>query len=438
MKDKILLISKKFIRHDLISGSIFIFIGVIVSSFLSFILNLFLVRSFTAADYGTYASLLSLFTLAVIPAQSLVTIIVRFAGDFFAKDKFDEAKNLYIKLLRFLVVLSLFIFLGFAASSVFLRQFLRLDNSWYIVQVGFITSLSYMAVLNTAFLQSLLKFPFISFSTILGSVLRIIIAIVLVMLGFKVFGALWAVFLAFLVSFLISFLPLRFLIVKKLSKNINFPLKDIVKYALPASIAILSLNSFISVDVILVKHFFNAQDAGLYGGLSLVGKVIFYFTGPISSVMFPLLIKRHSTGQSFNSLFYLAVFLVTIPSIFIVAFYYVFPLISINFFLGGHEYVKVSPYLGRYGLFIMVFNILNVFVNFFLSIKKTKIFFVVGVGALFQMVLISFFHKTFFQVINVSLSVSLLVLIILLLLYIKEYGSLKKIKSIVPFISYSQ
>ena len=90
----------------------------------------------------------------------------------------------------------------------------------------------------------------------------------MVILGLRVFGALWAVFFAFLVSFLISFLPLRFLIARKRSRNIDFPLRDMIKYALPASIAILSLNSLISTDIILVKHFFSAQDAGLYGGLS--------------------------------------------------------------------------------------------------------------------------------------------------------------------------
>ena len=85
MNKKIFGLGKKLIKHELISGSIFVFIGVIVSSFLSFILNLFLVRSFTAADYGIYASLLSLFTLAVIPAQSLITIIIRFATEFLQK-----------------------------------------------------------------------------------------------------------------------------------------------------------------------------------------------------------------------------------------------------------------------------------------------------------------------------------------------------------------
>ena len=75
-------------------------------------------------------------------------------------------------------------------------------------------------------------------------------------------------FFCILSIFFNIFSAFAFLIARKRSRNIDFPLRDMIKYALPASIAILSLNSLISTDIILVKHFFSAQDAGLYGGLS--------------------------------------------------------------------------------------------------------------------------------------------------------------------------
>lgn len=435
MKNKIFLLSIKFIRHELISGSLFVFVGFFISSVLSFILNLFLVRSLTASDYGSYASLLSLFALVGIPAGSLTTVIVRFATDYFAKNKLDEAKAFYFKLLLLVTILSVFLFIGFVIFSIPIKEFLHLDNIWYVILTGFIISFGYLGIVNNAFLQSLLKFSFISFTSVVGGILRVITGVLLIFLGFKVFGALWAIFFAFSFTFCLTFIPLRFLINKKSSRNIKFPTKEIISYAVPTSLAILSLNSFVSIDVILVKHFFNPHEAGLYGGLSLVGKVIFYFTGPITSVMFPLLIKRHNLSQNFNSLFYLALLLVTAPSITIVMFYFFFPLFNINLFLGGGDYAKISPYLGIYGLFIMVFSMLNVSVNFFLSLNKTKIFIVIGLGALLQIILITLFHKTFFQVISVSLVISSLLLLIFLLYYIKEYGNFKKIKQTIALIN---
>ncbi|MCL4418688.1 oligosaccharide flippase family protein [Patescibacteria group bacterium] len=435
MKNKLINLSNKFIQHELVSGSFYIFIGFLASSILSFFLNLFLVRNFTATEYGIYASLLSLFILVGIPAQSLTTVIIRFATDYFVKNKLDEARAFYLRSLLLIVTLSIFIFVGFIALSIPIKEFLHLDNIWYVILTGFVISFSYVAIVNNAFLQSLLKFPFISFTSAVGGVLRITAGISLVLLGLKVFGALWAIFLASLLPFLLTFLPLRFLINKKSTKDIKFPTKEIIRYAFPTAIAILSLNSFISLDVVLVKHFFNAHDAGLYGGLSLIGKVIFYLTGPIVSVMFPLLIKRHNLGQNFNSLFYLALALVAIPSLSIALFYFFFPLLSINFFLGGREYVKISSYLGIYGLFIATFSMLNVFVNFFLSLKKTKIFLITGLGASIQIVLIAFFHKTFFQVIGVSLIASSTLLILLFVYYLKEYGNFRKIKETIAFIN---
>src|SRR3990167_6678720 len=122
MNKKIFGLGKNLIKHELISGSIFVFLGVIVSSFFSFLLNLFLVRSFTASDYGIYASLLSLFTLASLPAQSLTTVVVRFATEFFVKDKFEEAKDLYTRLLRFVFILPLLFFFDFAFFSPLLKN----------------------------------------------------------------------------------------------------------------------------------------------------------------------------------------------------------------------------------------------------------------------------------------------------------------------------
>lgn len=431
MERRIIYLGRKIVSHELIGGSLFLFLGVFMSSVMSFLLNLFLIRNLSSAEYGTYASLLSLLILLGVPTQALITVIVRFASDYIAKNKFDEAKNLYSKLSMLITIFSICMFIGFVVFSVPIRDFLKLDNTWYVTLMGLIISIGYLGIVNSAFLQSLLKFSFISFVQIIGGVLRIITGVMLIFLGFKVFGALWAIFLAFLIPFLMTFIPLRSFFFKRNTRKIKFPTKEITLYALPTSIAIFSLNSLTSIDVILVKHFFHASDAGLYAGLSLAGKIIFYFTSPIVAVMFPLLIRRHNLGQDFNNLFYLALILVAVPSIGISLFYFLFPLFSVNFLLGGGEYVKIYPLLGIFGLFATLFSVLNVCVNFFLSLKKTNIFIILGLGLIAQVVFIFLFHKTFVQVIGVSLIVSSLLLITLLIYYFREYGRFTRVKEII-------
>jgi O-antigen/teichoic acid export membrane protein len=405
MKEKTLLLFKKLLRHELISGSFYLFVSVIVSGFLSFVLNLFFARSLTKPDYGIYAALLSLVTLFTIPAQSLTPIIVRFAGDYYAKKENEKLKKFYFKATKMLGSLSVFLFIIFIVFSSFIKDFLRLDSFYYIYIVGICIAFAYLGLVNTGFLQGLLRFGFISFSQVASSIFRLVIGIAFVILGLRVFGAISSTFFSYLATLLLGFIPLKFLFTKIKTKDVNVPTKDLIKYAIPTSITVLSLFSFISTDVILVRHFFTPFQAGLYGGLALIGKVIYYFTGPIPTVMFPLLVKGHANNKPFKKLFYLSLLLVFIPSFVISAFYFLFPAFTVKFFL-GKGYEQIIPFVFLFGIYIGVFSLLNVCVNLFLSLNKTRIFIPVLIGAVLQIILISLFHSGFFQVIIISILIS--------------------------------
>jgi O-antigen/teichoic acid export membrane protein len=423
MKAKIIRLSKKIIKHELISGSFYLFVAAIGSGFLAFILNIFFARTLTKPDYGVYAPLLSLITLFTIPAASLTPIIVKFAGHYNAKNETAKMEKFYLKMTKLFLVVALIIFFLFLVASPFLKSFLKLDNFYYIFLVGIITSVSYLNIVNAGFLQGLLKFPFFAFTQIAGVIARIIVGVVLVLLGFKVFGAVLAAFFTIFVAYLLGFIPLRFLFKKeKGESDVKIPTKELIQYFLPVTVTVLCLSSFISIDVILVKHFFNPLQAGFYGGLSLVGKVIFYFTGPIPTAMFALLVRRLAKNEPINKLFYLALLLVFIPSVLIAGFFFLFPGFTVKLFLGkGFE--TIIPLLGLFGLYIGIFSLLNVCVNLFLSLKKTFVFIPVFIGSLLQIILISLFHNNFYQIIFVSMLISGLLFIGLFLYFI--FGSKK-------------
>lgn len=425
----------KLLRHELISGSFFIFAGSMVSNILAFFLNLYLARSLSYADYAIFASLLSVITLASIPAGSINTIIVKFATDYFVNKQNEKLKALYVMFFKFILGFSIGIALLFAVLSIPISQYLHIDNLWYVIVSGFIISVFFLSILNTAFLQSLLKFKFIAFVNAFGGALKLFFGIILVILGYKAFSGLWAIFFMTFGMYILAFLPLIKLLKTKSSKNLTLQTSGIASYAVPAFITVLFLTSFTSTDVILVKHFFDPHLAGYYAGLSLMGKVIFYFTAPIPMVMFPLLVKRHAKGVGFNNLFYLALFLVILPSLFITSFYFINPKFVINLFLGGRDYLYVAPYLGIFALYLTVFSMVNVCVNFFLSLNKTNISFLVVFAAIAQIILIYLFHSSFYQVIGVSLAVSSLLLAFLLYVFFRNYGNFGKLKETIAILN---
>jgi O-antigen/teichoic acid export membrane protein len=413
----------RLVRHELISGTFFVFVGSIFSNFLAFLLNLFLARRLSYVDYGIFASLLSILTLASIPAGSISTVLVRFVSDYHSKDQLGKLRNFYKKSFKFISLFSFLILLLFVVFSPLIKDFLHLDNVFYVLVAGFCVAAGYIQVLNTGFLQGLMKFKFISFVSIFSGIIKLTAGITLVFLGFRAFSGLWAIALMGLGGFIIGFIPLKFIFAKNKNKEgeVHIPTKEVLQYALPVFVSVLFMTSFTSIDVILVKHFFNPQQAGFYAGLSLIGKVIFYFTIPIPSVMFPLLIRRKNLGENFNNLFYLALLLVLIPSLLITGFYFAFPKFVVNLFLGGRSYLQIVGLAGFFGINLTIFSMINVCVNFFLSLNKTKIAPLIVVAALAQIVLIYIFHSNFYQVIAVSILVSSALLIALIIYYLKLF-----------------
>lgn len=414
-------IIRNLINHELVSGSFYIFIGTTVSSFLAFLLNIYFARELSYADYGIFSSLLSIVTLLIVPAGALSAVIVRYATLFFTKGEKDRAGAFYKKSFIYLLIFSLILNVFFIVLFPAISSFLKIDQLGLMILAGVSVAVFYLATLNMAFLQSMLKFRLLGLLYCIAGLGKLISGVALVFFGFKVYGALFATFFFSAIDFIVSIFPLK-KVITSAGRDVNIGTKDFTSYAIPTSIAVFSLSSFISTDVLLVKHFFSSTEAGFYGGLSLVGKVIFYFTGPIPVVMFPLIVKKHALSENYQKLFYTALLLVLGSSIFITAFYFIFPEFTIKLFLGGKGYMTMVPFLGLFGVFLTIFSVNNVFVNFFLSIKKTRVWIIVLTWALAQILLIYLYHEDFYQIIYVSIITSMLLLFSLLLYYLKING----------------
>lgn len=424
MKKLFFQISKKAIGHELISGSAYYFLGSMIANFLGFLFNLFVIRKLTTLDYGIYASLLSLFSLTVLIPQSFSTTIVQFATQYLSKGDTDRAKLLYFRATLVLSGLGMLILFAICVTAPVIGSYLHVNNIWFIVGTGVLIALSYISMVNNAYLLSLLKFGFVSFTLAFAAAIKLLSGIILVFLGFGIFGALGAIGLSFVAPYVLSFLPLKFLF-KKVKKKAVVPLNDMIKYALPSMVTVIALSSFISSDVILAKHFLSGTQAGLYAGISLAGRVIFYFTGMIPAVMFPILIHKRTQGHGVQNTFYLGLLLVGIPSLFMTVFYFLYPSFVLIFFLGGKQYLSQVNNIGFMALFLALYSIMSVMVNFFLSMKQTKIAYPVAVMALLQILGISIFHQTILQIVIVSLWTSCILVALLLIYYLYHHKMAK-------------
>lgn len=418
MKDKVI----EFTKHPLISLSVVIVLGSLVSSFFSFLFNLFMSRNLSVADYGTLTSLVSLITLATMPAGAILPTIVHFSAKYFAHNDEAMAYGLFYKVGKLALGIGLLFLLIFIFGSTHIASFFKITDSSLLILPGLVVFCSYLAIMNSGFLQAKLAFGFLTLSQFIGSLFKLVLGVVLVLLGMGVSGGMWAFFLAYFVPYIVTFIPLRFLFTKR--KVVDaISLKELLSYGAPSALTLICLSSFITVDTLVVKHFFDPKSAGIYAGISLLGRIIFFVSSPIGTVMFPLVVQKHAKRESIRSTFILAMLLVFLPSLALTIGYFLLPNLVIQLSLKNDDYLQGAALLGFMGIYLTVYSLLYLLANFYLSIKKTIVTIPIVIGSVAQLLLIWFFHEDFFQVVFIStgiVSVLLLFLLVYLQLYVRK------------------
>ena len=140
--------------------------------------------------------------------------------------------------------------------------------------------------------------------------------------------------------------------------------------------------------------------------------------------MFPLIVRKHNKGESYTSTLLIALGIVFFSSLSLTILYYLYPNFVVLHVLHRKEYLAITPQLAMFALSITIYSVLSIMVYFYFSIRITKIFFPLLIGAFLQVVLLTFFHDSLSQIITITLSIELLLLVGLLLYY--PYATKKK------------
>lgn len=412
---------KKIIKHDLVKkGSIF-FLGSNIANFLSFIFNLILVRQLTISNYGIYSSLISFVSLFAMPSSAISTVIIRFSTEFFAQKNIKAVAKMYKKFLRFVLIFSLILFSFLSIFSLYISKFLKIDDMLIIILAIGVISFSYIYTVYGAFLQGFLKFEFLSIVSVLSTIFKIVLVLLFLYLGFSLRGVFGAILLATIFPIILVNFNLSFLSDKKNNSSENhFSYQKMLNYALPSGLALFFVSSFITSDILLVKHFLTPFEAGKYASIALMGRVIFYFSSPFIAVSLPYFIKKNAINEKSKNNLILPIVIIALASLSFSLFYLIFPGFLSRILLGkdiGHLYY-LSVFL--YGVFMSIYSVLMLLVNFFLSKHGSIIYKPIIFFAFVQVAGIILLHKNFEEIIMVSMLSAAMLLISLLVLIRNE------------------
>jgi len=399
------------LKHPLLQGSLVMVLGSNLFNLGQFIYHFIAGRYLGKAHYGDLAVIISVLGFISIIQLSVGLTIVKFIA---AAKSEKEVSNLAKWFIRWAFLLGGILAVLSLILSPLIVDFLNIADPSAVYLLAPTLFLTVVIFTQRSILQGLLSFGRFVVSLLTEVTFKIILTVIFVSMGMKVFGALSGIVLGVLTSFFVTrYLLSRHLVGQRGDRPNALPL---LKYSLPVFLQGLALTSMYSTDFILVKHFFSEGEAGIYASLAVLGRVAFFSSSPIIHVMFPLVAKKYAAGEPYLKFFYLSILLIMGISAVVILFYFLFPGFVVGL-LYGAEYIEGASMLWWFGLFMSILCVATLFTQYYLSIEKTRVIWFFVAAAILQGVLIWFIHPNILTVIKLSILSATLLLISLIVYF---------------------
>ncbi len=371
-------------------------------------------RMLPPTAFGEVQTLVSFFLQLSIFLTVLGLVTVNVAANY---DNIEHRNRVIFDLERIALAVSLVLLVLSFIFSGQLQHFFQFDDAlpFVILMLAIVVSVPF--TFRGAYVRGRHGFGVSSISNVLASAAKIVLSVGLVAAGLGTVGAIWGVAIAQLVALIyIAFWARRMGLtrgegVKWLSKPDMGLLTPELKYAGMVLVTSLLITLQFSIDILVVKHYFDATTAGLYAGIATVARIIFFLTGSISQVLMPMVKLKNPAGEN-RSLLKKSFYLLAVTGLPALLLFVVLPSTIIRILMGGQydQYAELLPLLS---VTIFAVAIVNLVVSYFMALRRYTIALVVIAGALITYTLMIFHHDTLRAVIESLLfgSLSMIILV---------------------------
>lgn len=330
----------------LVTASALVFSSSLALSIAGFIFQAIATRHLDPAEYGVFYSLVSMASLVALPVSVLAPVVARYSAEFCALHDDAHIKGLIGLIVpAFAVCGVLYVFLGIVLA-VPVADFFHFAF-WQVPLVALMAAITVLSTAMRAIGQGIQAYGAFAWSTGGEGVAKVVALGIAVFAGMKLAGTIGAFVIGLCVGAILIATPLiaRYRAVAPVPIHLDWPRI----WASIAGAASLTIATTVIgfADVLVVKHFFSAHEAGLYAVASLAGKILLYFVGFVPAVLIPQATHRHARGERTRSVLWLAVVFIGVVSVVGVAAYAAFGSLLLHILSGG-AYEGALPLLPIY------------------------------------------------------------------------------------------
>ena len=382
----------------------------LLAGFFNYLYQLSMGRLLPPEDYGVLISLLSLLYIFSMISVTIDTSAAKFTSVYKVRGEYGRIKVMLFKAGRGLSLLALLLVAILLILSPYIAAFLDVDPFLVVILFLALPPLLILPV-PQGILKGLQRFVVLGTTNVSQAVLKFLVGVLLVILGFGVFGSLVGAVVAPVLGVILAFVFLRGIIGLDSSGD-SIELRDMLRYSGFAFVALFCYNTMWNVDVVLVKHYFTPLETGIYSAVSILGRIILFASAAIPMVVFPKASDLYEAGGKHFHMLLKGLVLTFLISGGILLAYLLFP-DKIVMTIFGEGYVKAIPYLWKYGLVTFFFSLTGLLVSYSLSINQHGTAIPLFIFLIAEVPLISY-CSTISEVINMMIIVSLLTFITML------------------------
>lgn len=389
----------------------------------NYLYNLILGRILGPAQFADAAVLITFLLVLSFAAMTFQLVTAKFSV-LFENDVFKSfISKVFKNALLVGVIFGVLIIVGAGA----LQNLFNTSSSMMFVIFGFGVPLYFLMSVNRGVFQGKKAFKNLSITYQTEMLSRLVITLGLILI-FDIKSSV-VISVGILASFIFGLFPFNFknLLPKKPLKLSLTHAKDIRHFFIITAFYELTQIIINNSDILLVKHFFESYDAGLYASLALIGRIVYFIAWMFVMLLLPTVVELKKEGKETAPTLFKYVGYIAAISITIILGCLIFPETIITL-LFGKSYISMAPLLWKYAIATSMFAISNIFAYYYLSLDKYVPVIISGVFGMLQMLLVIFYHDSLEQVVYMQI-VAMLLLLIIQLIYFK-YDSNKQKKKL--------
>ena len=349
-------------------------------------------------DYGALYALISLYGLAALPVSVFAPVVTKYSAEFGALHDDAHVRGLIGLIVRaFLVVGAVYVVAGYALAFP-LAAFLHLAP-WEIPIVGVMAAVAALSTTMRAIGQGVHAYGAYAWSMASEGTVKVLALGMFAFVGLTTFGATGAFLCGVVAGATFIAIPLFKKYRGVVPVDVLLDWRRIFATVGGAAVLTLTMTAMGFADVLIVKHYFPAGQAGLYSAASLCGRILLYFVGFVPAILIPQATHRHARGEQTRKILWGAVAFIVVVSILGVCAYRIGGALLLHV-LTGQAFDAALPLLPTYAAAMAALALTNGLGAYGISTHRLAFVIPLLVATLATLATIALVHPTLLAVVS--------------------------------------